>query len=128
MRPFQCSSRDLDRLLSMYPTAQALRPDRAVTPSSMASAGPGLGTCRHEVPFQRKMRDLRPTVPTAQAFRVEVADTEYSWSPQAGGGLGTRFHPVPFQCKISVFPPPKSRSSRRPRRSSRIGQPRRPGR
>jgi hypothetical protein len=63
-------------------------------------AGLGLGTCFHEVPFHRRIRDLL-LEPTAQALLAEVAATADRLP--AGLGLGTCFQAVPFQCRISVL-------------------------
>jgi hypothetical protein len=48
------------------------------------------------VPFQCTVRVLLSRLPTAQAFRAEVAATPPSESLPGGFGLGTRFHAVPF--------------------------------
>jgi hypothetical protein len=61
------------------------------------------------VPFQCRIRVWELpwltllVLPTAQAFRAEVAATAESRALAQGLGLDTRFHEVPFHHKVRVF-------------------------
>ena len=57
------------------PTAHALLADVAATAVRFEPVGAEWGTRRHAVPFQLRISDAPPLVPTAQALRAEVAAT-----------------------------------------------------
>ena len=82
----------------VVPTAQASSAEVAATPSSTVPALRfGLGTCFQVVPFQCRIRVSELpwltllVLPTAQAFRAEVAATAESraLAPSKAAALGT---------------------------------------
>ena len=58
-----------------------------------------IGIRRQVVPFQRSMRGPEVALPTAQAFRAEVAARPLR-EPPGAAGLRASFHFAPFQCSI----------------------------
>ncbi len=96
--------------LVAVPTAQVLRAEAPSTPVRMlVCALPvtfGLGTTRHDVPFQCSVRVFWAapvkTSPTAHAFCPPIAATLISSVPWAPLGLGlvAFFQVLPFQRKI----------------------------
>ena len=86
------------------PTAQALLADVAVTPDRLLSAGAGLGTCFHALPFQAMISVLGLLVkqlpqPTAQALLAEVAAT-----PDRLLSAGPGWAPASRRCRSSAQP------------------------
>src|ERR1700683_8976 len=106
--PFQCSTRVFDSLAASMslPAAQALRGDKMATPVRSSLPVLGLDTDFQTLPVQRSITEVLspcPTVPTAQAPRVEAATPNRMLS--AAPRPGTRFHLLPFQRRIKVVPP-----------------------
>src|SRR5260370_21147475 len=83
------------------PTAQALVPDRAVTPPRPPSARAGPCTSVHAVPFECSITAPWMAAPTAQALLTEVAATPLRIPSVGRAGLRTCRHGGPFQRSIS---------------------------
>ena len=83
--------------LLVDPTAQAFVGELTATDERKPA---GLGTGRHDFPFQCKIK-LPPLLfePTAHALVGEVAATEL----RVPAGLVTRCHAFPFRCRINVL-------------------------
>src|SRR5689334_17758724 len=93
----------------MVPTAQALWPEVAATPSSTVPPG-WRRSSFHAWPSECSITAWCTLERTAQPLLAEVAATAYRVAPPGGTplgvGLATRFHTWPFQCKISVWAGP----------------------